>query len=120
MKSLITLVTAATLAAGAFSTAARADASNEFQTETVRFADLDTSNVPGAAALYKRTRHAAERVCRNLDPGRALSLMEPYNACVQLALTNAVATINRPAVTAYATARGVDLAEATIKIARAN
>ena len=118
MKSLITLVTAATLAAGAFTTA-QADTSNEFRTETVRFADLDTSHAEGAARLYKRTRFAAERVCRNLDPARASSLMAPYQACVQLALSNAIAEIDQPAVSAYAASRGVALVD-NIKIARGN
>ena len=117
MKNLTTLVAVATFATSIF-TIARADTTSDPRSETVQFADLDTSNVPGAAVLYQRIKHAAENVCRDRAPGRVLALQRLYANCVHVALTNAVAEINRPAVTAYAAARGVLPRDATITIAR--
>jgi UrcA family protein len=117
MKNLTTLVAVATVATSIF-TLARADTTSDPRSETVQFADLDTSSVPGAAVLYQRIKHAAENVCRDREPGRSLALMPLYHNCVHVALGNAVAEINRPAVTAYAAARGVLPADATIQIAR--
>jgi len=117
MKNLTTLVAVATFAMPIF-TVARADTTSDPRSEKVQFADLDTSNARGAAVLYQRIKHAAERVCRDLEPGRSLALMPLYDNCVHVALSNAVAEVNRPAVTAYAAARGVLPGDATIKIAR--
>jgi UrcA family protein len=117
MKNLPTLVAVATFAASIF-TIAQADTTSVPRSETVRFADLDTTNIHGAAVLYQRIKNAAESACRDLKPGRSLALMRPYANCVHVALSNAVADINRPAVTAYAAAHGVLPSDATIKIAR--
>jgi UrcA family protein len=87
------------------------------QSETVRFADLDTSSPQGAAALYQRISSAAVRVCRNLEPFRMLALKQPYANCLHTAIANAVEQVNRPAVSAYALARGVE-SSSTIQIAR--
>ncbi len=83
----------------------------------MRFADLDTSSAHGAAVLYQRIKSAAESVCKDLQPGRQLALMQPYTSCVHSALDNAIERIDRPAVTAYAAARGYLPGEARIKIA---
>lgn len=61
---------------------------------------------------------AAASVCRDLEPGRQVALMEPYANCVRQAIGNAVVKIDRPTVTAYAAARGVLAGDTTIKIAR--
>jgi UrcA family protein len=116
MKSIIALVALSLATAGAV---AQADTA-ELRSETVQFADLDTTQLQGAAALYERTKGAAQRVCRNLAPGRSLSLREPYENCVGMALGNAVAAIARPTVTAYAAARGVFAGDGTMRIARRN
>jgi UrcA family protein len=117
MKNLTTLVAVATFATSII-TIARADTTSVPRSETVQFADIDTTNVHGAAVLYQRIKNAAESVCRDLEPGRSLALMRPYANCVHVALSNAVADINRPAVTAYAAAHGVLPGDTTIKIAR--
>jgi UrcA family protein len=116
MKNLTTLVAVATFAVCSF-TAARADSAFEPRSVSVRFADLDTTNVQGAAVLYGRLKSAAESVCKELDSPRDLGLMQRYAACIHLALGNAIATIDRPAVTAYAVAHGALSMEAPIKIA---
>ena len=117
MKNLTTLVAVATFATSII-TIARADTTSVPRSETVQFADIDTTNVHGAAVLYQRIKSAAKGVCRDLEPGRSLALMKPYANCVHDALSNAVAHINRPAVTAYAAAHGVLTGDTTIKIAR--
>ena len=87
------------------------------RSETVHFADLDTSSAPGAAALYQRIRSAASRVCHDLEPFRVHTLRQPYANCLRTAIANAVAEVNRPAVTAYASAHGVK-ASTVVQIAR--
>jgi UrcA family protein len=117
MKNLTTLVAVATVATSIF-TIAQADTISVPRSETVKFADLDTSNVQGAAVLYQRIKYAAKSVCRDLEPGRVLALRRLYADCMHVALSNAVAEVNRPAVTAYAAAHGVVPGDATIKLAR--
>jgi UrcA family protein len=117
MKNLTTLVAAATFATCMF-TIAHADTTSEPRSETVQFADLDTANVQGAAVLFQRIKSAAENVCRDLEPGRSLTLRHLYANCVHLALSNAVAEVDSPAVTAYAVARGALQRDTTINIAR--
>jgi UrcA family protein len=87
---------------------------------TVRFADLDATSAAGASVLYQRIKNAAASVCRDLEPGRQVALMEPYANCLHQAIGNAVAKVDRPAVTAYAVAHGDLPANANPRIARNN
>ncbi|HME38329.1 MAG TPA: UrcA family protein [Steroidobacteraceae bacterium] len=116
MKNLTALVAAATLSVCTLSVA-RADTGIEPRTATVHFADLDPVNAQGAAVLYRRLKVAAEKVCRDLDPGRQLTRMQPYKNCMQLAIATAVEKIDRPILTAYSASRGVLPAETALKIA---
>jgi UrcA family protein len=118
MKNMTTVIAAATFAACMFTTA-QADSVLQPRSQAVRFSDLATDTVQGAAALYQRINNAAEYVCRDLDPSRALALKEPHVRCVRAALSDAVAAVNRPALTAYARARGVATL-GTVEIARRN
>jgi len=68
MKNLTALIAVTTFAV-CNSTIAHADAAFEPRSVTVRFADLDTTTAPGAAALYSRLKSAAESVCQDLEPG---------------------------------------------------
>lgn len=117
MKNLTTL--AAFAFAAAIVPIAQADTTYDARTETVQYADLETAGAPGAAVLFRRMNGAAQRVCSELQP-RSLSLLEKYEACVNRALANAVSSIDQPAVTAYAAARGVVPEVAALKIARSN
>jgi UrcA family protein len=120
MKNLTTIIAVASFALS-IGTIAHADSTSELRSVTVKYADLNTTNVEGAAVLYHRLTNAAKSVCRDLEPGRSLGLMSVYNSCIQKALSNAVADVDRPAVSAYAAARGVVPAEpSAIKIARSN
>jgi UrcA family protein len=119
MKNLTTMIAVATLALS-IGTIARADSTPEFRTETVKFADVNITNDQGAAVLYHRLANAAKNVCRDFEPGRSLGLMAQYRSCVHNAISNAVAGVDSPAVTAYAAQRGVAPESSTIKIARNN
>jgi UrcA family protein len=119
MKNLTTMIAVASFALS-IGTIAHADTVSDVRSETVKYADLNTSVDQGAAALYHRLTSAAKTVCRDLEPGRRLGLMGPYDRCVHNALSNAVADVDRPAVTAYAAERGVVPESSSIKIARSN
>jgi len=119
MKNLTTFIAVASFALS-ICTIARADSVSDLRSETVKYADLNTANVEGAAVLYQRLRNAAKTVCRDLEPGRSLGLMRPYADCVHSALSNAITSVDRPAVTAYAAARGIGMESTAIKIARSN
>lgn len=117
MKNSIMLVAVAALVAGSV-TLAKAATPFEPRSVTVQYADLDTSNTPGAAALYRRLKSAVVSVCRDLEPGRELARVDAYAACMHFALSNAIVKIDRPVVTAYAVALGVTMSEPSIRIAR--
>jgi UrcA family protein len=114
MKNSIILAAVAALITCSV-TIARAD--SDPRSVTVRFADLDTANTPGAAALYRRLKNAAASVCRDLEPGMELSRVPAYANCMHTALSNAIVKVDRPAVTAYAAAHGVPTGDTTIRVA---
>jgi UrcA family protein len=70
----------------------------------VRFADLDISSQEGAHALYYRIRWAALEVCSPIQ-SRGYYMIDRRDACIDEAITNAVNTVNRPALTAIWTAK---------------
>ena len=69
-------------------------------TYVVRFADVDLSRIDGAATVYTRIRSAARLVCTSLD-GRDLGLLVKFHACVDKAIADAVASVNRPLLSQY-------------------
>ena len=107
MKNLTTLLALATIATGAV-TIARADATPrsshrrpcDSRTSTRRTPRAPPSCSGGPTARPKMSAGIWSWIC-------ALALVHPYAACVHTALSNAIATINRPAVTAYAAQRGI-------------
>jgi UrcA family protein len=74
--------------------------SNASRTYVVRFQDLDLSKIDGATALYSRLRYAARVVCDPLE-SRELGIAEKYRACMNKAIADAVASVNRPLVSQY-------------------
>jgi UrcA family protein len=110
------LIQLAVIAAAAF-TIAQAHAESEIRSTTVRFAELDTNSSSGAAMLFARLNYAAKSVCRDLEPGRELSLSRAYAACVHEAIVKAVADIGRPALTEYAASHGILAAGGVISVA---
>jgi UrcA family protein len=102
------VVTLASLCAfGAFTTSRADVADSAPRSVIVHFGDLDPRSLSGAAALYARLHAAAEMVCRDFEPGRALALQRPYRSCLRFAMGNAVTAVDRPVLTAYASARGM-------------
>jgi UrcA family protein len=86
--------------------AARADVPvEEFHSVTVQFADLDLDRKPGIEKLYFRIKSAAKRVC-DTQANERLVPRQSYDACVERAVSTAVARINRPLLTDYVAQRG--------------
>ena len=75
-------------------------ATNERHQYVVRFADVDLSSIDGAITVYSRIRQAANAVCESLD-SRVLGLMEKHRACVNQAIADAVASVDRPLLSQY-------------------
>jgi UrcA family protein len=115
MKKPIILAAVAFISCGV--TSVQADSAFDPRSVTVRFTDIDTTNPPGAAALYRRLKGAATSVCRDLDPGKELARLSPYVNCIQAALGAAIVQIDRPALTAYAAAHAVPTGDSAIRIA---
>ena len=69
-------------------------------TYVVRFHELDLSKIEGVTTLYSRLRYAARRVC---DPfaSREMWVAEKQRACMDKAIADAVASVNRPLLSQY-------------------
>jgi UrcA family protein len=108
---LFTLACTAVLSLAMLSLAHAADPA--VPTQVVKFGDLDLSRTEGNATLYDRLVSASRLVCRGLDPsssGQGIILMSRHRACLDKALTDAVANVNRPDFTAYAVSKRPTLA----------
>src|ERR1700693_1367281 len=107
-KTTTIAVRAMTIALAAVIGCSAAQASNVSKDESagerhqyvVRFADVDLSRIDGAMTVYGRIRQAANAVCESLD-SRVLELIEKHRACVNHAVADAVASINRPLLSQY-------------------
>ena len=109
--SIATVVTAMTIgfatsvgcgvaAASPGSPANRESLSDPHLTAVVHFADLDISSMEGTKRLYVRLRSAAAEVCEPLESASAWGASE-HRACINEAIADAVATINRPLLSQY-------------------
>ena len=81
----------------------------------VHFADLDLSRSAGATVLYQRLKGAAETVCAPLDDRNVARHMS-FKACVQAAISAALAKVDQRALAAYYEAK-TNPRNATIQIA---
>ena len=92
------LVTAAifgALALGCGAVSIAADRSDVPQA-VVKFGDLNLSNPQGAATLYHRIVFAAHEVCKSFDADiRDLVSHAQLNACVHMAITDAVTKVGQ-------------------------
>ena len=91
--------------------AAHADSLSEPRTTLVHYDDINTNTTRGAAVLYSRLKAAAEQVCSDQGP-RSLARVARHDQCLRHAISEAVAKINSPVVTEYATTRGITPADA--------
>jgi UrcA family protein len=76
--------------------------------------DLDLTRQHDVEVFYYRVRRAADRVCEVAAAGSWPSQTHSIDQeCVQRAVAGAVASVNRPLVTAYHVRRGGIAASAT-------
>jgi UrcA family protein len=73
---------------------------SQYLTYVVRFSDLDVSKIEGAKALYVRLRVAANIVCEPLESASTWGYAR-HNACMDKAIADAVASVNRPLLSQY-------------------
>ena len=85
----------------------------------VRFPDLDLNKIEGAAALYSRLGHAARVVCAPLQ-NADIERKTKYRMCLQQAVANAVADINRPLVLQYHESRTKSDKASPVQLAKAD
>jgi UrcA family protein len=108
MKS-ITLIATALVLSGSILTVANAAPPSNAPTAVVKFGDLDANRPAGKEELYRRLTRAAHAVCRSLDPYESgatnFQLIPIYKACIDQAVSDAVAKINLPEFTDYAASR---------------
>lgn len=79
--------------------AANAAPAEAGRTAIVSYADLDLSHPAGARQLYRRLESAARAVCGPYDV-RELQRSMQVRACIERALSDAAAQIDRPLVAA--------------------
>jgi UrcA family protein len=95
-----TLVLAVCGAAVLGNGAAVAAAPDHVLSAQVSYADLNLASTEGAATLYKRLQGAGRDVCRPLE-SRMLGVQSIWRECFSRAVSDAVAKIDQPALTAY-------------------
>lgn len=102
MKTFATLAGAIILGVASITTAT-ADAGSV--SRVVKYGDLDLNSPEGAKTLYKRISIAAESLCDRLE-SRVLTQHRVFMRCVRESVNRAVADVDRPALTQYASTRG--------------
>jgi UrcA family protein len=96
VRGLLAVVTFGALAFSLTSVASAADSGEALQT-IVKYTDLNVSNPAGAAVLYARIKQAARQVCYPLG-GRDPASQARMKACLNHAITEAVAKVDEPAL----------------------
>jgi UrcA family protein len=98
-----TLITTALVLCGSILSVAKAARPSDIPTAVVKFGDLDTTHPAGKKELYRRLSRAAREVCSSLEgvSGSTAFPTHQYGACIDRALSGAVAQINRPDFTDY-------------------
>jgi UrcA family protein len=101
MRTAATLTSIAILTLCSINAGDAAETTEGAKSVAVHFADLDLSKTEGTARLFRRLKRAARRVCEipRLSP---LDVKRTDKACVEFALANAIAEVDRPVLTQYA------------------
>jgi UrcA family protein len=89
------------------------------RTYTVRFADLNVSTLEGAKQLHTRLRHAAKVVCEPLETA-PLWHSDQYEVCMNKAIADAVASVNRPLLSQYHRSRTKGDKAGSVELAKVN
>ena len=92
-----------------------ASTTNQSVTYRVGYGDLDVSKLKGAKTLYLRIRNAAETLCESA----ATWGKKAGDACVQKALSDAVARVDAPLLTTYSQLRSKGDKAALVQLAKA-
>ena len=100
MRSKTCLLLLSIVAATA-SSLAMADAIVNVKSEVVRYDDLRLISDVGAAVMYARLHSAADRVCGGPADSLQIAQQKRYRACVDDALSKAVADVNSPILSKY-------------------
>jgi len=83
---------------------AQAAAPTDVYSVTVQFADLNLDSKAGIVTLYQRIKGAARRVCGD-QANERLVAKHTYAVCLDLAVSTAVARIDRPTLSDYVAQR---------------
>jgi UrcA family protein len=82
---------------------------------TVSYAGLNLGSPQGVARLYTRIRVAAESVCKEYRTLELGTRRKAWTTCVHSAITAAVADVNSPMLTTYASTKlGAELKPVTV------
>jgi UrcA family protein len=102
-----TLIATIVVLSGSILSAAQAATPSDLPAIVVKFGDLDTTSSAGQQDLFRRLSKAVRTICAPLQaaPGSIAVGMSRYNACVDRAVSDAVARINRPEFTDYVASR---------------
>jgi UrcA family protein len=92
---------------------------NQYLTYVVRFSDLDVSKIEGAKTLYTRLRYAAKVVCEPFESA-SLSGYARHNACMDKAIADAVARVDRPLLSQYHQLRTKGEKAGPVQLAKSN
>jgi UrcA family protein len=92
---------------------------SDYLTYVVRFSDLDISKIEGTKTLYTRLHYAANVVCMPLESATAWGASK-HRACINKAIDDAVAGVNRPLLSQYHQLRTKGDKSAAIQLASAN
>ena len=84
-----------------WSTLAMASTEAQVPTKTVSYGDLNLASPQGAAALYWRITRAAQEVCGPAKQAGSHFPRPGFRECVQRAIAEAVAKVDRPELSAY-------------------
>ena len=75
--------------------------------DSVSFRDLDVNTLQGVQVLFQRISDAASRVCSDPRLDLLPDSRPQYVQCVDNAMAGAIATIDRPTLTALAAKHGI-------------
>jgi UrcA family protein len=85
----------------------------------VRFHELDLSKIEGVTTLYARLRYAARVVCDPFE-SREMWVAKKQRACMDKAIADAVASVNRPLLSQYHNLRTKGDKVGLVRLAKAN
>ena len=111
------LVVLAALSATMLVGVTQAAAAGDFPKQDVNYKDLNLNSNAGIQVLYKRIQGAANQVCGKVDV-RDLQGMSVQKACVERAISDAVAAVNSPTLTRVYLAKSGGLMPQSLPLAQ--